>query len=191
MGDHPDSSTPTTAGCSSNGSPTPGFATSRDIDWICIRQTAPSRRPGCCEVCTSRSCRRARPSTSRACAARCSTSSSTSASAHRHSGNGTRLCSTTAPVARCTSARAWRTAFQALYEDSTVMYLCSSGYDPDREHTILATDPALDIRWPGTDHVLSGRDAHAPSLEKVKAAGLLPTWEDTKAFVDDLRRRES
>jgi dTDP-4-dehydrorhamnose 3,5-epimerase len=79
--------------------------------------------------------------------------------------------------------------FQALYEDSTVMYLCSSGYDPDREHTILATDPALDIRWPGTDHVLSGRDAHAPSLESVKAAGLLPTWDDTKSFVEELRSR--
>ena len=44
--------------------------------------------------------------------------------------------------------------FQALYEDSTVMYLCSAGYDPAREHTILATDPALGIKWPGTDHVL-------------------------------------
>ncbi len=81
--------------------------------------------------------------------------------------------------------------FQALYQDSTVMYLCSSGYDPDREHTILATDPALDIHWPGTDHVLSDRDAHAPSLEKVKAAGLLPTWEEAKAFVEDLRGRDA
>lgn len=79
--------------------------------------------------------------------------------------------------------------FQALYEDSTVMYLCSAGYDPDREHTILATDPALDIRWPGTDHILSDRDASAPTLEDVKAAGLLPTWDDAKAFVEGLRGR--
>jgi dTDP-4-dehydrorhamnose 3,5-epimerase len=79
--------------------------------------------------------------------------------------------------------------FQALYEDSTVMYLCSAGYDPDREHTIRATDPALDIRWPGTDRVLSERDAEAPTLEEVKAAGLLPTWEDAKAFVEKLRGR--
>lgn len=81
--------------------------------------------------------------------------------------------------------------FKALYEDSTVMYLCSAGYEPAREHTIRATDPALDIQWPGTDHVLSARDAEAPTLEQVKAAGLLPTWEDTEAFVDDLRRRSS
>ena len=75
--------------------------------------------------------------------------------------------------------------FQALYEDSTVMYLCSAGYDPAREHTILATDPALGIKWPGTDHVLSDRDAEAPTLDEVKAAGLLPTWDETQAFVDD------
>ncbi len=79
--------------------------------------------------------------------------------------------------------------FQALYEDSTVMYLCSAGYDPAREQTIRATDPALDIQWPGTDHILSDRDAHAPTLEDVKAAGLLPTWDDAKAFVEDLRGR--
>ena len=77
--------------------------------------------------------------------------------------------------------------FQALYKDSTVMYLCSAGYDPEREHTILATDPALDIGWPGTDHVLSERDACAPTLEEVKVAGLLPSWEDAKAFVAELR----
>jgi len=80
--------------------------------------------------------------------------------------------------------------FQALYEDSTVMYLCSAGYDPDREHTILATDPALDIKWPGSDHVLSDRDADAPTLDEVKASGLLPTWDETQAFVDALRRSD-
>ena len=80
--------------------------------------------------------------------------------------------------------------FLALQDDSTVMYLCSAGYDPGREHTIRATDPALGIGWPGTDHVLSDRDADAPTLDEVKAAGLLPTWDDAKAFVDDLCRRD-
>lgn len=80
--------------------------------------------------------------------------------------------------------------FQALYEDSTVVYLCSAEYNPQREHTIRATDPALNIAWPGTDHVLSGRDADAPTLEEVKAAGLLPSWQDAKAFVEELRRRD-
>ncbi len=81
--------------------------------------------------------------------------------------------------------------FLALQDDSTVMYLCSAGYDPSREHTIRATDPALDIQWPGAEHVLSDRDAEAPTLDDVKAAGLLPTWEDAQALVDSLRRRDS
>ncbi|MEB3034477.1 dTDP-4-dehydrorhamnose 3,5-epimerase [[Mycobacterium] nativiensis] len=70
--------------------------------------------------------------------------------------------------------------FLALQDDSTVMYLCSSGYDPQREHTICATDPAIGIDWPA-DHplVLSERDRDAPSLAQVRAAGLLPDWETT------------
>jgi dTDP-4-dehydrorhamnose 3,5-epimerase len=81
--------------------------------------------------------------------------------------------------------------FLALQDNSTVMYMCSAGYAPDREYTIRATDPALGIDWPGTGNVLSDRDAAAPTLEEVKAAGLLPTWDDTQAFVEELRRRDS
>lgn len=82
-------------------------------------------------------------------------------------------------------------AFLALEDDSTVMYLCSAGYDPAREHTINALDPALDIAWPVVDGepILSNRDRDAPTLEEVRAAGLLPTWDQTLAFVDELRRR--
>lgn len=78
--------------------------------------------------------------------------------------------------------------FLALQDNSTVMYLCSAGYAPDREHTINATDPALGIEWP-VDHplVFSERDAAAPSLDEVRAAGLLPTWDDTRTFVEKLR----
>lgn len=82
-------------------------------------------------------------------------------------------------------------AFLALEDDSTVMYLCSAGYAPDREHTINALDPALDITWPAVDGepIISDRDRQAPTLEEARAAGLLPTWEETRAFIDDLRRR--
>ena len=38
--------------------------------------------------------------------------------------------------------------FLALQDNSTVMYLCSAEYSPQREHTICATDPALAIDWP-------------------------------------------
>jgi dTDP-4-dehydrorhamnose 3,5-epimerase len=83
--------------------------------------------------------------------------------------------------------------FLALQDDSTVMYLCSAGYAPDREHTISPLDPALGIEWPSTvfgpEVALSERDRDAPYLDEVRAAGLLPSWDDTRAFVDELRRR--
>jgi dTDP-4-dehydrorhamnose 3,5-epimerase len=78
--------------------------------------------------------------------------------------------------------------FVALQDDSTVTYLCSAGYDPQREHTILATDPALGIDWPHQTPLLSGRDAEASTLAEVQAAGLLPTWDAAQSFVEDLRR---
>ena len=79
-------------------------------------------------------------------------------------------------------------AFLALEDDSTVTYLCSAGYNPAGEHTIRATDPALGIEWP-SDHpvVLSDRDAEAPTLDEVRATGLLPTWDEARAFVEELR----
>jgi dTDP-4-dehydrorhamnose 3,5-epimerase len=78
--------------------------------------------------------------------------------------------------------------FVALQDDSTVSYLCSAGYAPQREHTICPTDPAIGVEWPVTDPTLSDRDAAAPTLAEVQAAGLLPTWDDAQAFVEELRR---
>jgi dTDP-4-dehydrorhamnose 3,5-epimerase len=80
--------------------------------------------------------------------------------------------------------------FVAMQDQSTVMYLCSSPYAPQREHTIAATDPAIGIEWPlpAAQLLLSGRDAEAPSLAEVRESGLLPTWDDTQAFIDGLRR---
>ena len=78
--------------------------------------------------------------------------------------------------------------FLALQDNSTVMYLCSAEYSPQREHTIAATDPTLAIDWPtGQELVLSDRDAAAPTLDEVRAVGLLPTWEETQAFIHGLR----
>lgn len=78
--------------------------------------------------------------------------------------------------------------FLALQDNSTVTYLCSAEYNPRREHTIAATDPALAIDWPsGHELVISDRDAAAPTLDEVRAAGLLPSWEDTQTFIQGLR----
>lgn len=80
--------------------------------------------------------------------------------------------------------------FLALQDNSTVVYLCSAEYNPGREHTICATDPALGIDWPLVDGAppnLSERDAAAPSFAEVRSAGLLPSWADTQAFIEGLR----
>ena len=71
------------------------------------------------------------------------------------------------------------------------MYLCSAPYSPEREHTINALDPALDIVWPSVDGgpIMSDRDREAPTLAQAEAAGLLPTWEKTQAFIAGRRDR--
>lgn len=82
--------------------------------------------------------------------------------------------------------------FLALQDNSTVMYLCSAEYNPQREHTITPTDPRLAIDWPkGHELLLSDRDAAAPTLEEVRAAGLLPTWDETQAFIHGLSEDQS
>ena len=85
--------------------------------------------------------------------------------------------------------------FLALQDDSTVMYLCSAEYAPQREHTISPTDPTLNIRWPstvfGSELVLSERDRQAPTLNQALATGILPNWTQTQSFVDELRNRLS
>ena len=80
--------------------------------------------------------------------------------------------------------------FLALQDDSTVMYLCSTPYSPQREHAIAATDPEIGIDWPlpASELLLSDRDAAAPSLAEVRAAGLLPTLAQAQAFSAGLPR---
>jgi len=81
-------------------------------------------------------------------------------------------------------------AFLALQDNSVVTYLCSAGYDPAREHTISPLDAELAIEWPFDDELLlSDRDRAAPSLAQAHDSGLLPTWQETQAFTEDLRRR--
>jgi dTDP-4-dehydrorhamnose 3,5-epimerase len=80
-------------------------------------------------------------------------------------------------------------AFLALQDNSTVMYLCSASYHPEREHTINPLDPAIGITWPAVDELaLSDRDREAPSLAEVQSSGLLPTWDEARAFIEGLRR---
>jgi dTDP-4-dehydrorhamnose 3,5-epimerase len=78
-------------------------------------------------------------------------------------------------------------AICALADDSTVMYLCSATYDPDREHGVNPLDPALCLAVPeGVTPVLSAKDAAAPSLSQALAQGLLPRYEECVRFYAEL-----
>jgi dTDP-4-dehydrorhamnose 3,5-epimerase len=82
-------------------------------------------------------------------------------------------------------------AFMALADGSTVIYLCSTPYAPEREHGIHPLDPALGIEWPSNSRdgspivpELSEKDAAASSLAEAASSGLLPTH----GLVRDFRR---
>ena len=85
-------------------------------------------------------------------------------------------------------------AFLSLADGSTVVYLCSEGYAPDREHGIHPLDPDLAIAWPteGRDGrplelTLSGKDEQAPSLAQALAEGALPRADVVADHVAGLR----
>jgi dTDP-4-dehydrorhamnose 3,5-epimerase len=84
-------------------------------------------------------------------------------------------------------------AFMALTDDATVLYMCSTGYAPGREHGINPLDPAVGIEWPLGElagaPVLSEKDAAAPSLAQAQESGLLPRYEDCQAHVEHLRAK--
>ncbi|MEU9916959.1 dTDP-4-dehydrorhamnose 3,5-epimerase [Streptomyces sp. NPDC051001] len=79
-------------------------------------------------------------------------------------------------------------AFMALTDDATVVYLCSTGYAPGREHGVHPLDPQLAIAWPeGISPVLSEKDDQAPSLAEAERSGLLPSYEECSAYYERLR----
>ena len=78
-------------------------------------------------------------------------------------------------------------AFLALEDDSTLTYLCSTGYSPGREHGINPLDPALNLPLPdGVDFVLSDKDTAAPTLAQAADQGLLPDWQTCREWVESL-----
>ena len=79
-------------------------------------------------------------------------------------------------------------AFLALEDDSTLTYLCSTGYSPGREHGVNPLDPALNLPLPvGVDFLLSDKDTAAPTLAQAAEQGLLPDWETCRNYVESLK----
>ena len=69
--------------------------------------------------------------------------------------------------------------FLALEDNSVVSYLLSSPYSPSHEFEINPLDPDLNIDWHldlvgNTGHIISPKDAQAPSLQERLADGRLP-----------------
>jgi dTDP-4-dehydrorhamnose 3,5-epimerase len=73
-------------------------------------------------------------------------------------------------------------AFAALTDDATVMYLCSSVYNPTGEHGVHPLDAEIGISWPDVELLLSPKDDAAPGLAAALADGLLPRYEDCQAL---------
>ena len=87
-------------------------------------------------------------------------------------------------------------AFLSLEDDSTVVYLCSAGYNPTGEHGIHPLDPEIGIDWPtvGRDgtpltYQFSDKDTAAPGLSEARDSGLLPTAAAVAEWLSDQKRR--
>jgi dTDP-4-dehydrorhamnose 3,5-epimerase len=87
-------------------------------------------------------------------------------------------------------------AFMSLEDDTTIVYLCSTGYAPGREHGVDPFDPAIGIEWPSTARdgsaitpVLSDKDRAAPTLAEGEASGLLPAHDACRNLIGALPKR--
>jgi dTDP-4-dehydrorhamnose 3,5-epimerase len=77
--------------------------------------------------------------------------------------------------------------FCTLSESATLSYFCSETYNPTGEHTLHPLDPDLGIDWPAEAPQFSDRDAAAPSLAELLAAGALPSYDTVREFTASLR----
>lgn len=85
-------------------------------------------------------------------------------------------------------------AFMSLQDNSTVVYLCSTPYNPSGEHGVHPLDPSIGIDWPSVGRdgrsltpLLSPKDEAAPTLTEAGQQGLLPRLADVEGFIDSLR----
>ena len=81
--------------------------------------------------------------------------------------------------------------FVALTDNATVSYLVNSTFSPIREHGINPLDKEVGLVFPpeAGELLLSPKDTDAPTLEAAAAAGLLPSWDDARAYYATLNAR--
>ncbi|HXW43616.1 MAG TPA: dTDP-4-dehydrorhamnose 3,5-epimerase [Streptosporangiaceae bacterium] len=79
-------------------------------------------------------------------------------------------------------------AFMALSPAATAVYLCTSSYLPDADRDVDPLDPDIAITWPrDLEHIMSAKDAAAPSLAQQRDAGLLPSYADCLRAAEKMR----
>lgn len=68
-------------------------------------------------------------------------------------------------------------AFVALDDETTVMYLVTDVFRPEREHGVNPLDPEIGLVFPaGLELVMSDKDTSSPSLAEALSASALPMW---------------
>jgi len=84
-------------------------------------------------------------------------------------------------------------AFVALTEGAVVSYLVNSTFDPVREKGIDPLDEQIGLRFPAEagELLLSPKDTDAPTLAEAEAQGLLPTWDEARAYYSGLDEQEA
>ncbi|MCU1404464.1 MAG: dTDP-4-dehydrorhamnose 3,5-epimerase [Glaciihabitans sp.] len=79
-------------------------------------------------------------------------------------------------------------AFVALSDNATVSYLVTDVFNAPKEHGINPLDTTINLVFPpeAGEPLLSPKDTDAPSLNDAAASGLLPTWDDMRAYYQSL-----
>lgn len=79
-------------------------------------------------------------------------------------------------------------AIVALTNQATVSYLVSATFNAEREHGINPLDAELGLGFPSEvgELALSPKDIDAPGLADAASRGLLPLWDDAKAYYQSL-----
>jgi dTDP-4-dehydrorhamnose 3,5-epimerase len=77
--------------------------------------------------------------------------------------------------------------FCAITNDATLVYMCSTSYNPAAERSVDPMDPELAIDWPAEQPTLSQRDASAPTLAQARLSGLLPRYETCRQYTQSKR----
>lgn len=78
--------------------------------------------------------------------------------------------------------------FAPLSDEATVVYLCSSTYSPAASFQINPLDEELSLPWPrDPEPILSEKDRSAPTLRQAMDLGLLPSYAECLAHIEELR----